>query len=88
MLFRAAGSENPGELNVRVNFGRAPQDLTEEERHLLEDDVFDIITSVQLAFLDRPINAETIHAARSAIGNALLEKYGDYYPRVVILPPH
>ena len=55
---------------------------------MLEADVAEIITSVQLAFLDRPINAETIHAARSAIGNALLEKYGDYYPRVVILPPH
>ena len=71
-------------MNVRVNFGRLPDSLTEEERRQLEEDVTEIITSVQLHFLGESVDAYTIHAVRIAIGDALSEKYADYHPRVAI----
>ena len=67
-----------------MNFGRLPDSLTEEERRQLEEDVTDIITSVQLHFLGESVDAYTIHAVRTAIGDALSEKYADYHPRVAI----
>lgn len=83
-MFRSTWSTHPGELSVRVNFGRLPHSLTEEERRQLEEDIAEIITSAQLHFLGESVDAYTIHAVRTAIGDALLEKYADYHPRVVI----
>ena len=83
-MFRSTWSTNLGELNVRVNFGRLPYSITEEELLQLEEDVTEIITSVQLHFLGESVDARAIHAARMAIGDALSEKYGDYHPRVAI----
>ena len=83
-MFRLPWSTRLGELNVRVNFGRPPHSLTEEEYRQLEEDVIEIITSVQLHFLGESVDAHTIHAVRMAIGNALSEKYADYHPRVAI----
>ena len=88
MIFHSTGTANLGELNVRVNFGRQPHNLTEERLRQMEEDVTEIVTAVQLEFLGKPIDANAIHTARNAIGNALLEKYGDYYPRVVVSLPH
>ena len=48
------------------------------------EDVEEILTNVLLEFADEHIDAHTIFAARTAIGNALLENYADYHPRVAI----
>ena len=84
MIFHLAWSANLGDYIIRVNFGRSPYGLTEEERRQMIEDVEEILTDVLLEFLDEHIDAHAIFAARRAIGNALLENYGDYHPRVAI----
>ena len=84
MIFDLAWSANLGDYSIRVNFGRSPSGLTEEQRRQLMEDVEEILVTVQLEFVDEHIDAHVIHAARTAIGNALLENYGEYHPRVAI----
>lgn len=84
LIFRLTWSAELGDYSIRVNFGRSPYDLTDEEYRRLGEDVEEIITTVALEFVDEVIDAHTIHAVRIAIGEALSERYGDYYPRVAI----
>ena len=77
---------NPGELKFIVRFSRLPETLTEEEEYQIEAGVEDIIANIRLDFLGEPIDANTMHAVRQALGAALFERYGDYYPEVIMLP--
>ena len=67
-----------------VNFSRSPYRLMEEEVLRLSKDVEEILTTVALEFADEAIDAYVIHAVRTAIGEALSERYGEYHPRVAI----
>ena len=84
MIFRSTWSAELGDYTIRVNFGRSPYGLTEEEYGQLSEDIEEILTTVALEFVDEIIDAYAIHALRTAIGDALTEKYGDYHPRVAI----
>lgn len=84
MITRSTWSAEPGDYTIRVNFGRSPYGLTEEEYQQLSEDVEEILTTVALEFIDEIIDAYAIHDLRTAIGDALSEQYGDYHPRVAI----
>lgn len=70
-------------MNVRVTFSRLPDALTPEEKAQLFEDVNNIIADTLLQFLDEPIDAYTMHLVRRTVGNALRDRYGDYYPEVM-----